>query len=745
MDNRERQMLFTQRQGRVRAYIQHLVKRHTNAVAQLPRWRHPIVGYLVGLLLVGFGLAVGVVETHLLLPFSFPSVPLLFAIVLVALLWGAGPAIFVVLLSLLVLDYWYVPPFGTLGAYGWSGMLQLLTFASACIVIALLANQREVARVRAMVGEREAVLRANQLEATFEAMNDGVVIHDKQGQVLHANAATRRLLGLDALPSYDEGRLRQELLLKAVQRGEQGRLLPEKRRPLSRLFAGEILTGTQATDVFVQTPNGRQLVLNMSGSPIRSEAGTIERAVVIYRDVTERRRFEQSTAEALRALLTLAELLIHFPERPRQDEKTTSLSDTAFVGQRVVELTRSVVESIHVVMLAVEPEEEIVRPIASVGLTPQEEQQWQERLMVSPLLSHHIGSHSLLSHLKDGEVLILEGMTLPFYTAVLPYYVRTVLVAPICVEKRLAGVLCVDDGSRGHTYTPHEMTLTQTIAGLAALILTRAQLLREPAEARANAFVLREAHLRLEEFLSIICHELKTPLTVMHGSLQLAECKVKRLVSSEALPPDEMQRFAPILALLERARNQIGIQDRLVNDLLDASRVQAHTLQLLVKPCNLTSIIQQAVDDQRQISPARTIYLETPAGENVPIYGDADRLMQVVTNYLTNALKYSSADRPVEVRLRVEGQTAQVSVRDEGPGLPATEHERIWERFYRVPGLEVHSGSGGGLGVGLFVCRTIIERHGGQVGVESRPGEGSTFWFTLPLATLRSRDEANML
>jgi PAS domain S-box-containing protein len=738
-------MISTQRQGHFRAYLQRLVNLHTNPVAQLPPWRHPLVGYVVGPLLVGLGLGVGVVETHLLLPFSFPGVPLLFAIVLVALLWGAGPAIFAMLLSLLVLDYWYVPPFGTLGAYGWSGMLQLLTFASASIIIALLTNQREVARVRALVAEREAVLRANQLEATFEAMNDGMVVYTRQGQLLHTNAAIRRLFGLGTLPSNDEVRLRQELLLQAVQRDEQGQLLSEKQRPLSRLLAGEVLTGTQATDVCVQTPDERQVILNMSGAPIRNEAGTIERAVLIFRDVTARCRLEQRTSEALRALLALAEVLIQFPERLQRDEETTFLSDTARVGQRVVELTQSVVESVHVVMLAVESEEEIVRPLASVGLTPQEEQQWWERLTTAPFLSDHVGSHTLLSHLKDGEVLILEGMTLPFYTAALPYYVRTVLVAPIRIEKRLVGVLCVDDGSRGHTYTSHEMILMRTIAGLAALILAQAQLQREHAEARANELALREAHRRMEEFLSIICHELKTPLTIMRGSLQLAERKVKRLVSSEALLPDEMRRFAPILALLERASNQVSIQDRLVNDLLDASRIQAQTLQLLMTPCNLVSIVQEAVEDQLQIVPVRAIHLETPAGKDVPVYGDADRLVQVVTNYLTNALKYSSADRPVEVRLHTDGHSAQVSVRDEGPGLPSAEHERIWERFYRVPGMEVHSGSGVGLGVGLHVCRTIIERHGGQVGVDSRPGEGSTFWFTLRLAKHGSMDEETVV
>src|SRR2546425_13268469 len=319
-------------------------------------------------------------------------------------------------------------------------------------------------------------------------------------------------------------------------------------------------------------------------------------------------------------------------------------------------------------MLWGEPEKERVLPVAAVGLSPQEKQQWREQCMTAPFLLDHLGSPTLIAQLKGQEVLILDGMTLPLHTQVLPYYVDTVLVAPICVDKRLVGVLCVDDGSRGHTYTSHEITLTHTIAGLAALILARAQLQREHAEARANELALREANRRMEEFIGIICHELKTPLTVMRGSLQLAERKVKRLVSSEALFPDEMRRFAPILALLERARSQVSIQDRLVNDLLDASRIQAQTLHLLKTPCNLVSIVQEAVEDQRQIKPARTIHLEMLARKEVSVYADADRLVQVVTNYLTNALKYSPADRPVEVRLRVEGQAAQISVRDEGPG-----------------------------------------------------------------------------
>jgi signal transduction histidine kinase len=118
----------------------------------------------------------------------------------------------------------------------------------------------------------------------------------------------------------------------------------------------------------------------------------------------------------------------------------------------------------------------------------------------------------------------------------------------------------------------------------------------------------------------------------------------------------------------------------------------------------------------------------------LPVYADAGRIEQAITNYLINALKYSPADRPVEVGVTVESnQQARVWVRDHGPGLPQEEQDLIWERFHRVKGVEVQSGAGVGLGLGLHISRMIVERHHGQVGVDSAPGQGSTFWFTLPL------------
>jgi signal transduction histidine kinase len=116
----------------------------------------------------------------------------------------------------------------------------------------------------------------------------------------------------------------------------------------------------------------------------------------------------------------------------------------------------------------------------------------------------------------------------------------------------------------------------------------------------------------------------------------------------------------------------------------------------------------------------------------------------VVANYLTNALKYSADDQPVAVTLTMTAQVARVAVQDHGPGLPPEMQAQAWEPFYQVDGIQQQSGAGIGLGLGLHICRTLIERHDGWVGVESATGEGSTFWFELPLALAVSDDPPTM-
>ncbi len=187
---------------------------------------------------------------------------------------------------------------------------------------------------------------------------------------------------------------------------------------------------------------------------------------------------------------------------------------------------------------------------------------------------------------------------------------------------------------------------------------------------------------------------------------------------------------------------------RLADDLVDDARILHGHLSLRMEPCDLGPIVCMAVEEQCAAEPDRTILLELPGGgQPVPVLADAERIAQVVTNYLTNALKYSTQERPVRVRLEVvkvmegaggsDGATsnvARVSVQDEGIGVPFAAQPHVWERFAVVAGNTVQSGSGISLGLGLHICKMIIEQHHGQVGLNSAPGQGSTFWFMLPLA-----------
>jgi signal transduction histidine kinase len=117
------------------------------------------------------------------------------------------------------------------------------------------------------------------------------------------------------------------------------------------------------------------------------------------------------------------------------------------------------------------------------------------------------------------------------------------------------------------------------------------------------------------------------------------------------------------------------------------------------------------------------------------VSADPDRIAQVLTNFIGNALKYSAKEAPVEVSVKVLKRSARVSVRDSGPGLEPSEIKRVWQRFYQVSGVPTNSAAGSGLGLGLYIGREIVREHGGKVGVTSVLGRGATFWFTLPLAT----------
>jgi signal transduction histidine kinase len=263
----------------------------------------------------------------------------------------------------------------------------------------------------------------------------------------------------------------------------------------------------------------------------------------------------------------------------------------------------------------------------------------------------------------------------------------------------------------------------------------RERLQREQIEAQARELMLQKTKEQMDDFLGIISHELRTPMTTIKGNIQLA--KMRLLFAMRSLPADNAALFSileEIRMMLERAERQANTQNRLIRDLVDSSRIQSGRLDLHQEQADLVAIVGEVMEDLQSISGGRIMQVSVPEGESIPVLADAERIGQVINNYVTNALKYAPEDRPIEVRLEKQGNRALFSVRDQGPGLSASEQAHIWDRFYRVEGIKRQRGFAVGMGLGLYICRAIIEQHQGEVGVESAQGEGSTFWFTLPLA-----------
>lgn len=588
---------------------------------------------------------------------------------------------------------------------------------------------------RLRTSESQTLVQTQQLEATFEAMTDGVVVYDSQGNMLRVNAAYRKMIALHIRPEHTQ--------LSPDERGnmldlrdETGQPLALDQRPVTRMLRGEVMTGDNMMDIIVHALDSSTIQLNVSGTPMRDHEGKVVGGVIIFRDVTQRRRLERRTYEALEGLIALAETIHSFD---RSFALVAQHNHSA--GERLVRLTRSILDCQRASILVIEPETEIIHPVAVNGLSPQLEQLWWSSMEGAKLINI-ISETPLLARLRAGEEFIVDTAKPPYNSYPNPFAIATALVAPLRIDHQLVGILSFDFCDTPHEYTQDEITLTRAIAKLTTLVIERERLLYERTAAQASELALLEANRRMDEFMGIASHELKTPLTTIKGYVQLVARRLKNSSRTDAAQSNNghKQSLESAGELLERTNGQIERLGRLVNELLDVSRIRANKLELHLERCDLAALIRDTVQDQLLELEAvqRTVHLDIATEESVPIIADADRIGQVIANYLSNALKYSTEHQPVNISLRIEGQSTQVLVQDKGLGLSPADQQHIWERFYRVQGIEVQTGSGIGLGLGLYICRTIIEQHNGQVGVESTSGQGSTFWFSLPLASIPS-------
>jgi len=265
----------------------------------------------------------------------------------------------------------------------------------------------------------------------------------------------------------------------------------------------------------------------------------------------------------------------------------------------------------------------------------------------------------------------------------------------------------------------HRKALKHEMEALAAAHGEQAALVEKLQVAQAD---LERAVRMRDDFMSMVSHELRTPLNTLY-----LETQVRKL----HLGKGNLAPFSPekLPAMIERDQRQIQNMVRLIDDMLDVSRLRSGSLSIRPKPVDLAALARRVVESLVNQAEAAGSTLDIEAPQPIDGVWDEFRIEQVLTNLITNALRYGRGS-PVAVAAMRSGDFAVMTVRDHGIGIAPEDQGRIFEQFERTDDSRKHAA---GLGLGLYITREIVRAHGGEITVESAPGEGALFRVALPL------------
>jgi len=292
---------------------------------------------------------------------------------------------------------------------------------------------------------------------------------------------------------------------------------------------------------------------------------------------------------------------------------------------------------------------------------------------------------------------------------------RSAMLVPFATRDQTFGVMAIVSSAPGRRYALEDLAIAELLAQRAALAIENARLFASERE----ALRLAEAAVReREEFLAVAAHELKTPVTSMHGFAQLY---LRQFEQEGTLAPDRLRVALRIIA--QQGSRLAG----LVNRLLDDSIFTAGTLALETERVDLSALVERAARAAQEMSDRHAIGVETPGPVIVAL--DQMHLEQVLANLLENAIRYSPNGGPIEVTVTLDGpESARVRIRDHGIGIPEDQRANLFARFHRAHTRSYQSG----LGLGLYISRRIVELHGGRIEAEFPVDGGTCIVVTLP-------------
>jgi signal transduction histidine kinase len=488
---------------------------------------------------------------------------------------------------------------------------------------------------------------------------------------------------------------------------------------LRRAFEGE----TVQTPVFwydpkelkhVHVTDARRVAIACTCFPLRGPGGEVRHVVITYRDVTaewtlrdkeEHERFTGGLAEERGRLRALA------------DTSTALAKASTDFREALKELARLASETLGecCVLTLWNEERDGLEVVATYHPDP-EARQLLKDILDDSLAGEGSPAMRVVTTGQPRRVAqvpqegLLESLTPQARPFVERYGLHSVLIVPLRAQGTVIGTIGVSRGMPDRPYTREDQDFLQEMADRAGLFIQNVRLLKTAQEA---------VRLR-DDFLSIASHELKTPLTPLGLKLQA----MARLADSKQ--GEELSRR--LARDLESMRRQVKRLSDLINELLDVARISSGRMKLELEQVELAGLV-------REVASRFELEAERAGGKldvhlDGPLTGRWDRLRleQVVTNLLSNALKYGPG-KPIQVRLEASPELARLTVRDEGIGIEPEHLARIFEKFERA----VSDRHYGGLGLGLYITRQIVNALGGRIVVESRPQQGTLFTVELPL------------
>lgn len=534
-------------------------------------------------------------------------------------------------------------------------------------MLAGLAAETTVALENAQLYE-QMQQRAEELEAVLESMVNGVALHNASGQVVRQNRAAQEL---EAATGTALTQLLVEDLPEVEVCSASGERLPPEQRPTNRALAGETI---KSADLLVRWASGQEREFTVTAAPLHATGAVEARVVTVLRDVTTQRQQKraarlQEETEARRQLLqTLLDVLPSGVYLVEAEESRLVLANQAAETTWGSPWQAGVPSRVFFRNSGASLDQVDGRP-----LPPQE---W-------PCIRVFAQEEPV-----RGQQLVMRQPT----GAALPLLVSAVKLPSI-----------VQDGPRPTAEEP---------STLAAIVMQ-------------DITALKEAERLKDEFVALVSHELKNPLTSIKGYVQLLRFQLEQ---THPLALSEQAQLC--LRVIEEEVDRLS---GLASDVIDVARLQSGRLELRLDEVELVSLVRRVAQRQQITTTTHPIAVQSDP-EALWLRADRSRLEQVLLNLVGNAIKYSPVGGPIGIRLTqaAEAPQVQVSIQDHGIGIPREQQARLFGRFVRATNASAQGISGTGLG--LFLCRELIERHGGQIWVESEEGQGTTINFVLPLA-----------